>query len=174
MPQSTSKSRKRKYQGNQWSQAKKIRDSNGNATNTEGEGSTSGSTSTSHASASARKLSHTSVNPKPKGKNINTKLDGYRILSFEILSNVLKEVTCQNCSKMCLRSKEDNKRRQGCASYLSFVCSSCDWKYCFYTSKKIKKGFEVNKRFVYGMRLIGQGRTSAKRFCGMNMPPPPK
>ena len=139
MPRSTSKSRKRKYQGNQWSQAKKIKGSSGNATNTEGEGSTSGSTSTSHASASARKLSHTSVKPKPK--DFNTKLDGYRILSLEILSNVLKQVACQNCSKMCLCLKEDNKRRQGCASYLSLVCSSCDWKYCFYTSKKIKKGF---------------------------------
>ena len=143
MPRSTSKSRKRKYQENQWSQAKKIKGSSGNATNTEGEGSTSGSTSTSHASASARKLSHTSVKPKPKGKDFNTKLDGYRILSLEILSNVLKQVACQNCSKMCLCLKEDNKRRQGCASYLSLVCSSCVWKYCFYTSKKIKKGFEL-------------------------------
>ncbi len=41
--------------------------------------------------------------------------------------------------------------------------------------KEINKGFEVNKRLVYGMRLIGQGRTSAKRFCAiMNMPSPPK
>ena len=117
MPRSTSKSRKRKYQGNQWSQAKKIKGSSGNATNTEGEGSTSGSTSASHASASARKLSHTSVKPKPKDKDFNTKLDGYRILSLEILLNVLKQVACQNCSKMCLCLKEDNKRRQGCASY---------------------------------------------------------
>ena len=136
MPRSTSKSRKRKYQGNQWSQAKKIKGSSGNATNTEGEGSTSGSTSTSHASASARKLSHTSVKPKPKDKGFNTKLDGYRILSLEILSNVLKQVACQNGSKN-VSVLEDNKRRQGCASYLSLVCSSCDWKYCFYTSKKI-------------------------------------
>ena len=84
MPRSTSKSRKRKYQGSQWSQAKKIKGSSGNAT-TEGEGLISGSTSTSHASASARKLSHTSVKSKPKGKDFNSKLDGYRILSLEIL-----------------------------------------------------------------------------------------
>jgi hypothetical protein len=33
----------------------------------------------------------------------------------------------------------------------------------------------LNKRLIYGMRLIGQGRASAKRFCGiMNMPSPPK
>ena len=33
----------------------------------------------------------------------------------------------------------------------------------------------MNRRLVYGMRTIGQGASSAKRFCGvMNMPPPPK
>jgi hypothetical protein len=37
-----------------------------------------------------------------------------------------------------------------------------------YTSKKINKGFEVNKRLVYGMRLIGQGRASAKTFLWDN------
>ena len=58
-------------------------------------------------------MSHTSVKPKPKGKDFNTKLGGYRILSLEIFSNVLKQVACQNCSKMCLCLKEDNKTRQG-------------------------------------------------------------
>ena len=45
----------------------------------------------------------------------------------------------------------------------------------FYTSKKISKFYEVNRRLVYGMRTNGQDEASAKRFCGiMNMPPPPK
>ena len=39
----------------------------------------------------------------------------------------------------------------------------------------MNKYFEVNRRLIYGMRTIGQGASSAKRFCGiMNMPPPPK
>ena len=119
-----------------------------------------GSTSRSHASASARKLSN---RLKPTAK-ANTKLDGYRIFSL-----------VQNCNERCLCLEEDDKRRQGCSSYLSIVCSSCDWKHCFYSSKNINKGFEVNKRLVYCMRLIGQGRASAKRFCGiMKIPSPPK
>jgi hypothetical protein len=166
MPQSSSKSCKQKYQGNQFSLGKKTKCSDSDVTSAD-----QGSTSTSHASAFARKLSN---RLKPTAK-ANTKLDGYRIFSLEILSNVLKQFTCQNCNERCLCLKEDDKRRQGCSSYLSIVCSSCDWKHCFYTTKKIKKGFEVNKRLVYGMRLIGQGRASAKRFCGiMNMPSPPK
>ena len=163
MPRSGSKARKRKFQGNQWLGGKKAK-CNDSITDTD-EGSTS------HRSASARKLSYRAK----ATANASAKVNGYRILSLEILSNVLKQVACQNCGESCLYLEEDCKRRQGCSSFLSLVCSSCDWKHCFYTSKKTKKGFEVNKRLVYGMRLIGQGRTSAQRFCGiMNMPPPPK
>jgi hypothetical protein len=53
MPQSSSKSRKRKYQFNQWSQGKKTMCSDSDLTNTD-----KGSTSTCHASASARKSSN--------------------------------------------------------------------------------------------------------------------
>ena len=43
------------------------------------------------------------------------------------------------------------------------------------STSSINKGFEVNKRPAYGMSVTGQGRASAKRFCGiMNMPSPPK
>ncbi|CAB3993077.1 Hypothetical predicted protein [Paramuricea clavata] len=115
MPRSASKSRKRKYQGNQWSQGKKIKCGDSDLTSTD-----QGSTSTSHASASARKLSN---RLKPTAK-ANTKVDGYRIFSLEILSNVLKQVACQNCNESCLYLEEDNKRRQGCSSYLSIVCST--------------------------------------------------
>ena len=119
MPRSSPKSRKRKFQGNQWSQGKKTKCSDGSdggvLSNTD-----KGSTSTSHASACARKLSN---RLKPTAK-ANTKLDRYRIFSLEIFSNVLKQVACQNCNEMCLCLEEDNRRRQGCSSYLSIVCSS--------------------------------------------------
>ena len=32
----------------------------------------------------------------------------------------------------------------------------------------------MNKRFVYAMRSLGKGHTTAKRFCALNMPPPPQ
>jgi hypothetical protein len=53
MPRSSSKSRKRKYEGNQWSQGKKTKCSDSDVTSTDKD-----STSTSHASVSARKLSN--------------------------------------------------------------------------------------------------------------------
>ena len=45
--------------------------------------------------------------------------------------------------------------------------------FSFYSSKKVNKSFDMNKRLVYAMRSIGQGHASMKRFCSlMNMPPP--
>ena len=78
-------------------------------------------------------------------------------------------------NKLSIILSEVSFKRKGCSSCLRLFCTSCGWNHSFYTSKKVKKHFEVNRRLVYGMRSIGQGASSAKRFCGvMNMPPPPK
>jgi RNase P subunit RPR2 len=52
-------------------------------------------------------------------------------------------------------------KRKGCSSYLRLLCTHCGWKHCFYTSKKVNKYFEVNRRLVYGMRTIGEGASKA-------------
>jgi hypothetical protein len=44
-------------------------------------------------------------------------------------------------------------------------CSSCGWQYSFYTSKKIKNYYEVNRRNVYGMRAIGKGENQQRNFA---------
>jgi hypothetical protein len=50
---------------------------------------------------------------------------------------------------------------------------NCGWVYTFHTSKKQGYGFDANKMFVYAMRSLGKGHTTAKRFCAlMNMAPP--
>ncbi|GFQ87729.1 hypothetical protein TNCT_310961 [Trichonephila clavata] len=42
------------------------------------------------------------------------------------------------------------------------------------TSNSVPAGYEVNLRFVYGMRCIGIGKSAAQTFCAlMNLPPPP-
>jgi hypothetical protein len=66
-------------------------------------------------------------------------------------------------------------RERGCVSHLRFHCGKCSWVYTFFTSKKVKHFFDVNRRFVYAMKSIGQGDVPAKRFCSlMNIPPPSK
>ena len=69
---------------------------------------------------------------------------------------------------------EDEINRMGCASSLRLLCENCGGKHSFYTSKQQGKGFEVNRRIVYGMRSLRKGHRGAKKFCTlMNMPPPP-
>ena len=74
----------------------------------------------------------------------------------------------------CLSLLEDEPcERKGSASHLRVRCEDCGWVYTFYTSKTVQHSFDINRRFVYAMRSIGQGHASMKRFCSyMNMPPP--
>ena len=45
------------------------------------------------------------------------------------------------------------------------------WSKDFFTSKKVKGTFEVNKIFAYGMRCIETGYGGGKKFCSvMNIP----
>ena len=164
------RSRKRKFQGNQHAQRttklQKIEDvAISIKATTEG-----------NQSASERK-----IRPKLEAKGDkeeqtgSSNLTGYRLMDMEILANVFSLICCQECGEQNIQLSEISFRRHGCASCLRLLCLSCGWNHCFYSSKKISRFYEVNRRLVYGMRTIGQGEASAKRFCGiMNMPPPPK
>ena len=164
------RSRKRKFQGNQHAQRttklQKIEDvAISIKATTEG-----------NQSASERK-----IRPKLEAKGDkeeqtgSSNLTGYRLVDMEILANVFSLICCQECGEQNIQLSEISFRRHGCASCLRLLCLSCGWNHCFYSSKKISRFYEVNRRLVYGMRTIGQGEASAKRFCGiMNMPPPPK
>ena len=90
---------------------------------------------------------------------------------MEVLASVFELIRCRDCGKLSVILSEVSFKRKGCSSCLRLFCTSYGWNHSFYTSKKVKKHFEVNRRLVYGMRSIGQGAS----FCGvMNMPPPPK
>ena len=68
---------------------------------------------------------------------------------------------------------ENRFKGNGCASCLRLFCDNCGWRSEFHSSKKQTQSFEVNRRLVYTMRLLGKGHGGAKKFCTlMNMPPP--
>jgi len=168
MPRSSSQTRKRKFHGNQFSDLRrKLSKEN------ESEEGTS-----RRLSASGRKVELSQTKRKSNTSNAEqsvSKINGYRFINMEILAKVFQNTCCVDCGASSMMLAEVPFKRKGCSSYLRLLCTSCGWKHCFYTSKKVNKYFEVNRRIVYGMRTIGQGSTSAKRFCGMmDMPPPPK
>ena len=169
MPRSSSKTRKRKFQGNQFSDRhRKMSKKNESDEGTQ-----------RRLSASSRKidLSKPSLPKDKDSKHSKTasNINGYRFVSMEILAEAFQQTCCAECGSSGIMLSEITFKRKGCSSCLRLLCTKCGWKHCFYTSKKIQKYFEVNRRLVYGLRTVGQGASSAKRLCGiMDMPPPPK
>ena len=172
MPRESSRSRKRKFKGNQFSQpkAKSLK-----SVELEEEDEQIDRTSASSKKLQPKQPKAEKKETKPKVQNEKPDISGYRLVDMEVLASVFELMPCKDCGEFSLTLSEVSFMRKGCSSCLRLFCTSCGWKHSFYTSKKLKKHFEVNRRLVYGMRSIGQGASSAKRFCGvMNMPPPPK
>lgn len=127
-------------------------------------------------SASGRKLgSRRSESSRTTRTNErDTNVTGYRFVDMELLTEAFQQMPCIECGNFCLALEDNQFERNGCASLLRLHCKECGWVYCFRTSKNVQHYFDINRRFVYAMRGIGQGEASAKRFCAhMNMTPPP-
>ncbi|GFR32819.1 uncharacterized protein TNCT_342551 [Trichonephila clavata] len=74
----------------------------------------------------------------------------------------------------CFDVAENKSSRRGLASSISATCKYCGSSHGSMTSNSVPAGYEVNLRFVYGMRCIGIGKSAAQTFCAlMNLPPPP-
>ena len=111
-------------------------------------------------------------------------------MDLNILSSVFNLLACPGCKNTSIELFDDLSKKNGCSNSLQLSCMtcsyflvkigqfqpffnlhSCHWSHQFSTSEKSKGTYEVNRRFVYAMRSIGQGFTGAKKFCGiMNMP----
>ena len=173
MPREGSRPRKRKFRGNQYSNsAKKSRVLEGvNSNRTELSGQSTSTDTNLNVSASARKIGIQNPQLETQSKSNVT---GYRFVDMEMLGELFTQMVCKECGKCsCLVLEDEPRERKGSASHLRVRCKDCGWVYTFYTSKKVQHSFDINKRFVYAMRSIGQGHASMKRFCSyMNMPPP--
>ena len=108
--------------------------------------------------------------PKQSDKEIS----GYRIIDVELLSQVIKVLSCPECKNDELALHENFSEKQGFASLLYIHCT-CGYKKEFRTSRtySCKQSFDVNTRLIYSMRSIGQGYASIEKFTTlMNMPKP--
>jgi hypothetical protein len=131
-------------------------------------------------SASERKLSSkASTSAASEIRPQDLPLDGFRLIDIDILQISLnKFAACQNCKakNSLVLSEKDHK---GLSTQLVITCNNkkCNFTYSFHTSKQRESDGtrEVNLRFVYAMRNIGNGRAGGEKFCClMNMPQPPQ
>ncbi|GFW80410.1 uncharacterized protein TNCV_2945421 [Trichonephila clavipes] len=96
--------------------------------------------------------------------------DGYITTTFFARSKVLN--VCKHDSFI----KLSEKCVRGLSSVFSIECKNCKDLCSFRNSKMLGKRKnipEINRRFVYAMRTIGQGHAAMTTFCGvMDFPPP--
>ena len=102
-------------------------------------------------------------------------IEGYRFVDIGILSAVIDLLICPKCKLGHVSMNEDATAKKGFASKLSVSCqrAACSFKEDFYTSKRVGRAFEVNRRAVLGARNVGIGKTGLDKFAVMmNIPAP--
>ena len=158
------RSKKRKFRGNQHCDATNNRHVDDGSSQSED----------TFLSVSARKIqSESQDGSPPNAENKSKNMTGYRLMDIELLDELFKQMPCPECHKSPLLLEDNPKERYGCALHLRIHCSQCDSAYTFYTSKKVNQFFDISRRFVYAMRAIGLGQSSARRFCAYTNVPPP-
>jgi hypothetical protein len=102
---------------------------------------------------------------------------GNVIVDLELLSKMIKQfVRCSNCdSENCIELFENCKKRRGLATSIGARCVECQSSSSTMTSKVTRdKLYELNVRYVYGLRSIGKGNAAGKTLSAvMNLPQPP-
>lgn len=111
--------------------------------------------------------------------NFNSKLqasefDGFAFIDKKIVFSAMENCMC--CIKCHSSLKIESEVVFGLSEKINIVCSGCDLISSFRNSAMLgrsQKCAEINKRFIYAMRCLGQGLAGAQTFCGiMDMPPP--
>lgn len=94
----------------------------------------------------------------------------YRILNFFSVFPVMAGFLCCKTCGSEIEFHETSKR--GLGFKLVIKCKECDPKY-IESCPLISNAYEINKRFIFAMRLLGIGLNGAEKFCGlMDLPRP--
>lgn len=87
----------------------------------------------------------------------------YVIVQWSVFVLLQQRVACVNCGKKVEFGKSDLK---GLGFQLEIICD-CEKSEPIPSSPKIKNGYEINRRIIYAMRLIGFGFYGLLNFCGL-------
>ncbi|GFW63751.1 uncharacterized protein TNCV_4940431 [Trichonephila clavipes] len=126
-----------------------------------------------------------SLNNSASGKRFGCKMFIHLLLNMMTVLMAIEcliKLSCLQTFKTasCKKCGGDIKLSENCVRGLSSVfsieCKNCKDLCSFRNSKMLGKRKiipEINRRFVYAMRTIGQGHAAMTTFCGvMDFPPP--
>ncbi|KAG5895722.1 hypothetical protein JTB14_025669 [Gonioctena quinquepunctata] len=87
----------------------------------------------------------------------------YVIVQWSVFATLQQRVVCAKCNKKVEFAKSVEK---GLGFELQIICD-CEESEPIPSSPKIKNGYEINRRIVYAMRLLGVGFYGLLNFCGL-------
>jgi hypothetical protein len=123
-------------------------------------------------SASGKKLKMDAVLPPKESIAREANFNGYRLMDIDILFEFIAEnLICKDCGgNVSLREVKVH----GLSSKFSVVCECKENNFSNCKMIGSKQNIpEINRRFAYAMRMLGQGRAGMEMFCcGMDLPPP--
>lgn len=93
----------------------------------------------------------------------------YRILNFiTVFAAISQYVSCKTCGRK-VDFKADSTR--GLGFKILVLCESCEPE-SIPSCPYIQSSYEINRRFIFVMRLLGIGLKGCQKFCGlMDLPP---
>ncbi|GFY42848.1 uncharacterized protein TNIN_53071 [Trichonephila inaurata madagascariensis] len=85
------------------------------------------------------------------------------IFNLGVLYNMILLLCCHVCFERKVSVVQDSVF--GLALNMTLKCENCDYSFSFCTSEKVNKLHSINVAFVFGMRIIGEGHSAAKKLC---------
>lgn len=121
---------------------------------------------TEKVSASAKKIR---ASTGDYNVNVNPTF-GYRLIEFvSVFAAIAQLVVCKKCGSE-IQFQESSVR--GLGSKIAVCCATCDTQYVN-TSPLIGHAYEINRRLVLSMRIIGVGLNGIEKFCAFMCLPHP-
>lgn len=92
---------------------------------------------------------------------------------MELLGDAIEMLCCPLCKQNDIHFHENLAQKKGFTSVFILKCKHCDFKKELNSSKQCGKSYDINRRVIYSMRMIGQGYSSLEKFAiHMNLPRP--
>lgn len=94
---------------------------------------------------------------------IINQLHGYRIIEFLTVFHAIADIVICGLCKEKIKFVESGHRGLGFKIILSCMCGRRE----IHSGPLINTGYEINRRIVFVMRLLGVGREGINLFCGL-------
>lgn len=123
-------------------------------------------------SASSKKLKMDVLPPVEENTSRTPNFDGYRLFDVNLLITFMQQnLSCKSCGDNIVVT-ESSLFGLSSKFEVTCQCSAKSFRSCTMLGRR-KNIPEINRRFTYAMRMLGQGRAGMETFCcGMDLPPP--